>query len=92
MRIVDVGRLGRRAVQLDDGEIGAGLELFDVTVTNIEASDEEAVECPGDRIDPLFQFRRDQMMSVEKQRSLAMIAGDSQYELFVSASRESACR
>src|SRR5262245_40691324 len=67
IRIVNIGRFGGHAVQLDDRQVIAAPERVDVGITDIEPSDEEAWVCTSDRVDPLLQRRREQMSSVAEQ-------------------------
>ena len=65
-----------------DGEVAAGFESFDVAITNIEASDEEAVEGLRDAVDATLQCRRDQMRTVQERGALGMITGHRELESF----------
>src|SRR2546426_306479 len=48
--VVHVRRFARRSIQLDDGQILASQEFFDLRVTNVETSDEETDKVPGDGV------------------------------------------
>ncbi len=72
--IVDVGALGRRAVQLDDRQVATRHERIPVRVADIESPDEKAVDAPGDRVDPLLELRSDQVPAIGEHRALGVVA------------------
>jgi hypothetical protein len=73
--MIDVGRLGGDAVQLDDSESAPGAKRVDAAVhPHIESAEVEAVEATGNSVESLFERRRQHLAAVEEQRASAMAA------------------
>ena len=78
VRVVDIGGLRGRAVELDDGEGLAAAELVHAAIADVEAADEEAGHLLRDRVDRGLERGRDEVMAVAEQRALGMIPRDSE--------------
>src|SRR5882672_2885422 len=81
-RIVDVRRLGGRAVELDHLEAVPFEEGLDARRAHVVAAEVEALEAAADALDRGLERGRRQLAAVEEDRAAAVVADLDQLELF----------